>query len=531
MKRKIKKCNKMNILMAILIVLFMVSCGTSDSNRGGKPTPISGIGSISTKTSSADYDLDYSYFKNNNLPIPNFFRGSSQEYLVPVKEVLSGYDFFDKYDEALALKFYKDTNVRGVGDNSFYWRWKVTFTENEFKNVVTNGLLYLLKNRSKDIFMLSGKNWVNKSFSKSDIGEIKDVDIAARGKSGIAAYVVVTTSTNTFLLLREISVRRLFAPNKSNADTNRDINMYGAKGGQGKYSDSPFRTNISMLPSGYCAIEKTNGNVTIYGGGNGHGVGMSQYAAFDLTANNNYSYKDVLHRYYPNTSLVNMYKLEGVTKNIRVGISNSGGGLSHSAVNLSSTGKITIVGNGFKIDVPVNANVNAKVVSGKLNIAVAGKPRVKTANPVTITTSGKFIVLNDVRKSHTRNPSYRGKIELKTVGAAVRVINELYIEDYLKQVLPSEMPKTFGVEALKAQAVAARTYALSDFLKYRYRSEGFHIKDTVESQVYNNQLENDESDQAIDATIGEVLINDKKPADAKYFSTSSGFIEAANYVW
>ncbi|MDR3258463.1 MAG: SpoIID/LytB domain-containing protein [Fusobacteriaceae bacterium] len=525
-----KIVNKMNILMTILLVIFMVSCGTTDSNRS-RPTPIPSTGTISTKTSPADYDLDYSYFKDNNLPIPNFFRGNSQEYLVPIKDVLDGYDFFDKYDEAKALQFYKDTTVRGVGDNSFYWRWKVTFTDAEFNSTVTNGLLFLSKNRSRDIYMLSGKNWVNKSFSRNDIGEIKDVEIAARGKSGIVTYIVITTNTNTFLLLREISVRRLFAPNKSSANTSRDINIYGAKGGQGKYSDSPFRTNVSILPSGYCAIEKNNGNVTIYGGGNGHGVGMSQYAAFDLTANNNYTYKDVLHRYYPNTKLVNMYKLEGVTKNIRVGISNSGGGLSHNAVNLSSTGKITIVGNGFKIDVPVNTNVNAKIVSGKLNIAVGGKHRVATANPVTITTSGKFIVLNDVKKSHTRNPSYRGKIELKASGSAVRVINELYIEDYLKQVLPSEMPKTFGVEALKAQAVAARTYALSDFLKYRYKNEGFHVKDTVESQVYNNQLENDESDQAIDDTIGEVLINNEKPADAKYFSTSSGFIEAANYVW
>lgn len=53
----------------------------------------------------------------------------------------------------------------------------------------------------------------------------------------------------------------------------------------------------------------------------------------------------------------------------------------------------------------------------------------------------------------------------KTNSKKIRVINKVKIEDYLKQVVPSEMPESFGVEALKAQAVAARTYALSDYLK------------------------------------------------------------------
>lgn len=93
------------------------------------------------------------------------------------------------------------------------------------------------------------------------------------------------------------------------------------------------------------------------------------------------------------------------------------------------------------------------------------------------------------------------------------------------------MPESFGVEALKAQAVAARTYALSDYLKNRYEKDGFHVKDTTESQVYNNAKENESSTKAIEATSGKVLMNDGKPIDAKYFSTSSGFTEAANYIW
>jgi len=524
-----KKESVIRLATAALIMLLLTACGgTGRSGSAGRSyVP------VDMSFSAASYQPDYSWFRKNNLPVPDAFRGAPVDYLVPEKEVAagSGYEFFATYDEDRALRFYKDLNVRGVGDNTAYWRWKVGFTEAEFEAAVTNGLLNLLRTRPRDVYLLSGGDWVNRSFGRGDIGDVRSVEVAARGKSGVIIYLVIKTSENTFLLAKEISVRRLFAPNKSNTGSTRDINLYGARGGDGIYGDTPYRVNMALLPSAYCAIEKTAGGYAIYGGGNGHGVGMSQYAAFDLTENHNYSYRDVLKRYYPGTQLSNMYKIAGVSKNIRVGVSNAGGGLAHSSVNLTSSGAMTIKGQGFSINVKGGGRIQAKTEGGKLSIAVDGQHRVKTAHPVIVTTKGTYLTLTGIRKAHTANPGYRGVMELRAVGNAVRVINDVHIEDYLKQVLPSEMPKNFGVEALKAQAVAARTYALSDFLKFRYKSEGFHVKDTVESQVYNNQLENEESYRAIEATAGEVLIWNEKPADAKYFSASSGFIEAANYVW
>ena len=111
------------------------------------------------------------------------------------------------------------------------------------------------------------------------------------------------------------------------------------------------------------------------------------------------------------------------------------------------------------------------------------------------------------------------------------MISVVDMEDYLKQVVPSEMPRSFGVEALKVQAVAARTYAISDFLKGRYAALGFHVKDTTESQVYNNQVENEDANRAIEATRGEILVYQGVPIDAKYSSTSAGFTEAAHRIW
>ena len=61
--------------------------------------------------------------------------------------------------------------------------------------------------------------------------------------------------------------------------------------------------------------------------------------------------------------------------------------------------------------------------------------------------------------------------------------------------------------------------------------DGFHIKDTVESQVYNNQVENEEATRAIEETAGEIMTYDGVPIDAKYFSTSAGFTSHASNVW
>lgn len=193
-----------------------------------------------------------------------------------------------------------------------------------------------------------------------------------------------------------------------------------------------------------------------------------------------------------------------------------------------------INGSGFKIDVPAKQKVVIINNGDRLWVSVDGKHRVKTVNPLDITAYGYYITLEGLKKGHTTTPRYRGDMLIKsskTNSKKIRVINKVKIEDYLKQVVPSEMPESFGVEALKAQAVAARTYALSDYLKNRYEKDGFHVKDTTESQVYNNAKENESSTKAIEATSGKVLMNDGKPIDAKYFSTSSGFTEAANYIW
>lgn len=522
------------LLSVVLMGIVLSSCSSTTGNYRE-------IGSVPVKVEKnrieeGSYKLDYSFFKRRGLPIPNNFKGRASEYLVTRNDTLRkyGYDFFDDYDEKKALKFYKDLNVRGYGDNSSLWRWKVSLDKDDFFTAIANNLPSVYRGRPADVMTLSNGEWKSLKLTETSVGKVKNVEVAARGRSGVVTYILVTTTKNKYLVAKELNIRKLFALNKSRAESRSDILMYGAKGGAGKYQDNPIRKNITLFPSGYFAIEYNGGKIDIYGGGYGHGVGMGQYTAYDLAKNHRYTYKDILSRSYPNTDLKNMYSLSGVGKNIKIGITNSFRGMDHKQVVLSSNGKMRIDGAGFKIDVPAKQKVVIVNKGNRLWVSVDGKHRVKTVNSLDITAHGYYITLEGLKRGHTSTPRYRGDMIVKpskTDSKGIRVINEVKIEDYLKQVVPSEMPESFGVEALKAQAVAARTYALSDYLKNRYVRDGFHVKDTTESQVYNNAKENDNATKAVEATTGKVLLNGGKPIDAKYFSTSSGFTESANYIW
>ena len=130
-------------------------------------------------------------------------------------------------------------------------------------------------------------------------------------------------------------------------------------------------------------------------------------------------------------------------------------------------------------------------------------------------------------------PGYRGTIEitLSKDNTKLNLINEVQLDDYLLQVVPSEMPASFGLEALKAQAVAARTYALTDYYSSRFAERGFHVDDSTLSQVYNNSAENPTATQAVNETRGIIMKSGNELVDARYYSTSGGYSAAKHEVW
>lgn len=128
-------------------------------------------------------------------------------------------------------------------------------------------------------------------------------------------------------------------------------------------------------------------------------------------------------------------------------------------------------------------------------------------------------------------PSYRGTLEVALAEDKLLVVNELSLEEYLYGVLPSEMPESFGTEALKAQAVCARSYACNQLLANRYHAYGAHVDDSMSCQVYQNYGETEAAIEAVNGTFGRVLSRGGECITAYYFSCSGGHTADSYDIW
>ena len=119
-------------------------------------------------------------------------------------------------------------------------------------------------------------------------------------------------------------------------------------------------------------------------------------------------------------------------------------------------------------------------------------------------------------------PSYGGRLEILDTENGLVLVNEIDLEAYLKKVIPSEMPSSYEKEALKAQAVCARTYAFMQSRSNSYSEYGAQIDDSTQFQVYNNVDPDEKTAQAVQETYGKMLYYNENPITAYYFSTSCG---------
>ena len=119
-------------------------------------------------------------------------------------------------------------------------------------------------------------------------------------------------------------------------------------------------------------------------------------------------------------------------------------------------------------------------------------------------------------------PSYGGRLEILDTENGLVLVNEIDMEAYLKKVIPSEMPSSYEKEALKAQAVCARTYAFVQSRSNSYSEYGAQIDDSTQFQVYNNVDPDEKTAQAVQETYGKMLYYNGNPITAYYFSTSCG---------
>jgi stage II sporulation protein D len=227
------------------------------------------------------------------------------------------------------------------------------------------------------------------------------------------------------------------------------------------------------------------------GHGWGHGLGLSQFGAYGY-AKHGWSYDRILAHYYSGTTL-------GPAKvaTVRVLLA------AEKKASLSSIVAWTVTD---------AAGTKAQLAPGALTLkpklAIAGHPALQA--PFTFV--GKQPLVVDGKP-------YRGKIVVSSDGKQLQVIDAVAVEAYLKGVVPSEMPSSWSTEALKAQAVAARSYALANLTKGR----GFDLYGDTRSQVYGGvDAEATAASAAVDATKGQVVLYNGKVADTLFFSTSGG---------
>lgn len=212
---------------------------------------------------------------------------------------------------------------------------------------------------------------------------------------------------------------------------------------------------------------------------------------------------------------------------IRVGIGTQNfGTYQYKEITIFGTGDTQIYDNRLLIgNYAPNQEIKISLKDGKFNIYAGGNMFPETVEgPVQITSNFGLLGVSGLKRAG-RQALYHGAFELvKNNNGTFNLVNMIEVEDYLKGVVPNEMPVHFGLEALKAQSVAARNYVLSPRTK---SSPNYDVVDSVASQVYYGaNSEKTLSNQAVEETEGIVAIYNWDLILAQYSSTAGGYTES-----
>lgn len=198
------------------------------------------------------------------------------------------------------------------------------------------------------------------------------------------------------------------------------------------------------------------------------------------------------------------------------------GGVYHSSVTVTATKAFTI-SNGLK-----TKNYKAK----KRVTLRSGNSMFKNGASVQVETNdGGKIKVTSIKRAQGV-PAYRGSLTIKPVsGKGLAVINDVDMDSYLYSVVESEMSSSFALEALKAQAITARSFAYDCRNSSAYASVGADFDDSTSYQVYNNKKESATVRSAVDSTSDMVVKADGKVLRTYFFSTSVGKTGLPSEMW
>jgi stage II sporulation protein D len=236
----------------------------------------------------------------------------------------------------------------------------------------------------------------------------------------------------------------------------------------------------------------------VKGAGFGHGVGMSQYGAYGY-AKQGFTYDQILTHYYTGTTI-------GTTADRSVRVL-----LRDGARSIFFRGAGSACGASLK---PGKGYVAKRKGSGVVLRSKKGRRIARCGAAMTAAGAPAFTLAG--------KGTYHGSLEVRASGSSLQAINVVEIEDYVRGVISKESPSSWPIEALKAQAVTARSYGLSTGI----RGGTFDLYDDTRSQAYGGvAAETAKTDQAVSATRLQVVLYGAKIAQTFFFSTSGGHTE------
>lgn len=209
--------------------------------------------------------------------------------------------------EENALAFFKDMEVKAFDAVSPYYRWRIELTREELENTINKNLPG--RERADGILgtdmiqTITGTPVVAEGANFS-IGTLQDLRVVRRGAGGNMMILDIVGSNGTYRVMKEYNIRFVIRPRRDMTGSIDDVILH-------RYDGSTYR-NYSILPSAFAAFEIERDQddqitkVTIYGGGNGHGVGMSQWGMKGM-ADQGYMFEEILKNYYTDIELQKIY--------------------------------------------------------------------------------------------------------------------------------------------------------------------------------------------------------------------------------
>jgi stage II sporulation protein D len=263
---------------------------------------------------------------------------------------------------------------------------------------------------------------------------------------------------------------------------------------------------VALGSAATAAGARAAANFHIRGGGDGHGVGMSQYGAYGY-ALHGADYRSILAHYYKGTALGVLSPGHAVRVLLATAPTASFSGadaVSGVKVKPGQSYTLKLAANGQLALVSAQHKVLAKYVGGP----------VVASGPGPLLLAGKGL--------------YRGNIQFQSAGGGIDIVNAVGLEDYVRGVVAMEMPSSWSATALEVQAVAARTYAITTSAG----GVAFDQYADTRSQVYGGVAgETASTDAAVAATSGQVVTYQGTPVATYFSSSSGGQTENIEAVW